>query len=579
MEEWFEEPPSCISLGNEGRMAIGCVDGSVQMVSYNMEEMQVRSFVHTWTRCIVEGHKNKPNAICLLQPTARKHQQFASGDEEGEIHTWDFRAQNPKICTWKEQDSDVNALAIDGRHNLISASSDGTIAAYEVRKCKLRMKSEMMHSELLSLCVTDNLQTHLRYVYAGGRDGYLEVFVHGDYGNILERIDSGFDMVILSFHTISPDGLIFVSLAGFANTIKIWPLQELLKDIPVLRSVDVKKKRTIVKEGFFDDLVRKKKKRIADIHEEGDEDEDSNSDRESSDEEEESLDRDFYYFLMNRYYITVNIICLICRFSIIVDSMLIVSQLKLKENLFKIDVTEMRHTHLVPKNSIKNVLKMNSKEKDALLKVVRKIRNIYGQDNKDEGELLDSDDEINDEDEYMKKVLQSTIDDYTLEESEIDRRLMCLGVGSDVEQLMLKLTDEEKTAYAQLAEQIHLDETGLEDSCFRMNFCFYMLRYVSNVRLIVRKCATQAEVINAQLQKQVLLIGGSRFSVFGRPFLDKNSVCVEATVVEKTTKSPELHYVHRNHQHIKSVNWISCETTVLRINDISAKATLMEHAS
>lgn len=48
---------------------------------------------------------------------------------------------------------------MDSRHNLLSASSDGSIAAYEVRKCKLRMKSEIMHSELLSLCVTNKYVT------------------------------------------------------------------------------------------------------------------------------------------------------------------------------------------------------------------------------------------------------------------------------------------------------------------------------------------------------------------------------------------------------------------------------------
>lgn len=58
-------------------------------------------------------------------------------------------------CTSKFTIQDINALAMDSRHNLLSASSDGSLAAYEVRKCKLRMKSETMHSELLSLCVTD----------------------------------------------------------------------------------------------------------------------------------------------------------------------------------------------------------------------------------------------------------------------------------------------------------------------------------------------------------------------------------------------------------------------------------------
>lgn len=95
------------------------------------------------------------------------------------------------------------------------------------------------------------------------------------------------------------------------------------------------------------------------------------------------------------------------------------------------------------------------------------------------------------------------------------------------------------------------------------------------------------------------MVGGSRFSVFGRPLLD--SVKVEATVVEKTTTYPELEYIRDNHNHIKVINctfWshfsfprlkmrpsyadvsgLSEEMTVLRINEISAKDLLSEPSS
>nr|CDJ80935.1 Ribosomal protein L21 domain containing protein [Haemonchus contortus] len=49
--------------------------------------------------------------------------------------------------------------------------------------------------------------------------------------------------------------------------------------------------------------------------------------------------------------------------------------------------------------------------------------------------------------------------------------------------------------------------------------------------------------------EKVLMVGGSRFSVFGRPLLD--SVRVKATVVEKTTKYPELEYIRNNHSHVR----------------------------
>ncbi|CAI4222294.1 unnamed protein product [Auanema sp. JU1783] len=74
--------------------------------------------------------------------------------------------------------------------------------------------------------------------------------------------------------------------------------------------------------------------------------------------------------------------------------------------------------------------------------------------------------------------------------------------------------------------------------------------------------------------EKVLMVGGNNFSVFGRPMLDRSSVSVTATVVEKSTKNPELKYYHNNHYQHKNVNWLSKETTVLRINDINANESL-----
>ncbi|CAI4222305.1 unnamed protein product [Auanema sp. JU1783] len=89
----------------------------------------------------------------------------------------------------------------------------------------------------------------------------------------------------------------------------------------------------------------------------------------------------------------------------------------------------------------------------------------------EEGEPIDSDDEDPNapEDNYLTNVLQDTIDGYTLADDELDRRLLAMGLGADVEQLMSSLTDEEKAAFAQLSEQIYQKEEGLGTSCFSRN--------------------------------------------------------------------------------------------------------------
>ncbi|CAJ0572539.1 unnamed protein product, partial [Mesorhabditis spiculigera] len=77
---------------------------------------------------------------------------------------------------------------------------------------------------------------------------------------------------------------------------------------------------------------------------------------------------------------------------------------------------------------------------------------------------------------------------------------------------------------------------------------------------------------------KVLAIGGSSFTVFGRPLLPSSSTNVTATVVEKTAKYPEAHYVHENHQRAHFLNWLSKEVTILRVNSVEAKPELLQNS-
>ncbi|KAK6056041.1 HIT zinc finger [Cooperia oncophora] len=92
----------------------------------------------------------------------------------------------------------------------------------------------------------------------------------------------------------------------------------------------------------------------------------------------------------------------------------------------------------------------------------------------DDADPLDSDDEEPGAsgfqpktEQYLEKVVTDTVDDYLLDEDEIDRRLLKMGIGGEVEQLMGVLSEEERAAFAQLAEQINIDTSGLNESCFK----------------------------------------------------------------------------------------------------------------
>lgn len=84
--------------------------------------------------------------------------------------------------------------------------------------------------------------------------------------------------------------------------------------------------------------------------------------------------------------------------------------------------------------------------------------------------LFDSDDEP----EYLSKTTEETMSAFEKADmDELDRRLTAAGLGGMVdtdeqmEFLYSQLNDEEKKAFTRLADEIHQQETGLTQSCFR----------------------------------------------------------------------------------------------------------------
>ncbi|GMT17747.1 hypothetical protein PFISCL1PPCAC_9044, partial [Pristionchus fissidentatus] len=80
--------------------------------------------------------------------------------------------------------------------------------------------------------------------------------------------------------------------------------------------------------------------------------------------------------------------------------------------------------------------------------------------------------------------------------------------------------------------------------------------------------------------EKVLAVGSADFSLFGRPLLPADQVTVEATVVERSHKAPELYYRHYNHHQTRITRWQTTETTLLRIDAVRASpAILSEHST
>ncbi|PIC40087.1 hypothetical protein B9Z55_011558 [Caenorhabditis nigoni] len=352
--------PSCLKTNSDGtRLVVGFVDGTIRFYDTTKFDEKTEQFEEIWrfktkssirgvemdegrsrvyavtlnralcvfdmetgrrTRCILKCHSSKPMTLCTLPPTALKSQQLATADESGEVKTWNLDADVAMVREWKEQSEEINELTVDCKSNLLATSSDGTLGAYDLRKAKFKVRSELMHSELFAVCGTN------RNVYVGGEDGYVEVFNLNEYGNLLERIESGFEMGVngivelrsgllglisggsnkmrllnvqpskrlgiagchgdekdlddgIDAITISTDKRIVYTMISFSQTIKKWEMSPIIDDIPILRAQDAKTKKKRKVEGFFDGMVEK-----------GDEDSDEDSD--DVDDEEEDVDEE-----------------------------------------------------------------------------------------------------------------------------------------------------------------------------------------------------------------------------------------------------------------------------------------------
>ncbi|KHN74453.1 WD repeat-containing protein 55 [Toxocara canis] len=268
-------------------------------------------------RCIRKSHDDLPNVLCILPLSSTKGQQIATGDESGQLRTWDMRVAHPQICSFDDLEGIVNHLEISG-NTLLAACSDGTLGAYELRQRKLIVRSEPMSSELLSIAPADS------FTYVGNGDGYIEVFKKDQYGNILERIETphsmGVDCVrllrgdlLLTASTsnadlrlvhvnpnkcigsigthkggvqqfaVTGDRFWLISVGWLKSTLKFWNVPHILDKIPILRADVLSKwKGKSLTPNFFADLLSEQNEENSSDGT----DDDSDGDEQSSEDED-----------------------------------------------------------------------------------------------------------------------------------------------------------------------------------------------------------------------------------------------------------------------------------------------------
>jgi len=285
-------------------------------------------------RVVREISSQKARPYCAS--TLGEHQLIV-GDELGSLSVFDWRSEAiPPLSAHMVNDggeessssgegdalryiTDVMAANQSTSRGLILATcGDGTLLAADARKKKFVGRSEPMHDELLCLTIMKNNKK----VLCGSVDGHLDVFNWGEWGNLVERINTGHkdtvdclcplndDLLVtgssdgtVKLHSILPNRSLTTiggkfdgaSIEGLAlcqnllvscdqdNVVKLYNASKLIEMAPQTKSGSemkklVNKSKNGPKSEFFTDLIEK-------------EDTDSdNSDEETSDFEEDSAD-------------------------------------------------------------------------------------------------------------------------------------------------------------------------------------------------------------------------------------------------------------------------------------------------
>jgi len=101
-----------------------------------------------------------------------------SGDEDGTVKLWDFRAKKCALSSKRFEEFVSSFHTDEDRHILIAASGEGTIQSYDLRMNKAATQSEVYSSELNCLsAVRENTK-----LVVGSGEGILYLFNQDSYG-------------------------------------------------------------------------------------------------------------------------------------------------------------------------------------------------------------------------------------------------------------------------------------------------------------------------------------------------------------------------------------------------------------
>lgn len=125
----------------------------------------------------------KAHDVALYSMYAINQNMVATGDDDGTLKLWDMRLDGPVMSMSECGDCITDIIGSEDRKVLLATSGEGTLSAFDPRKHKLKLQSELMDAALQSVAIVKNGEK----VVCGGDEGVLSFFNWGEFGNISDR--------------------------------------------------------------------------------------------------------------------------------------------------------------------------------------------------------------------------------------------------------------------------------------------------------------------------------------------------------------------------------------------------------
>ncbi|NXW54604.1 WDR55 protein, partial [Eurystomus gularis] len=109
---------------------------------------------------------------------------FATGDDNGALKVWDLRKGGEAILEARQQEEYISAMAVDGNGKiLLTASGDGTLGVFNVKRRRFDLLSEPQNGDLTSVV----LLKRGKKVACGSSEGTIYLFNWDGFGAASDR--------------------------------------------------------------------------------------------------------------------------------------------------------------------------------------------------------------------------------------------------------------------------------------------------------------------------------------------------------------------------------------------------------